>query len=106
MRNVWHRLRFTMATAMVAGLLLAGCGGGDSEVDALASDFCELISVFEGIDEDDFDALMEVMEELEALEADFVELERRFDESEVTDEELEAAVRAECPDAFEAFDGF
>lgn len=106
MRHTWRRLHRTLATAMVAGLLLAGCGGGGSEADALASDFCELISIFAEIDEDDFEALMEVMAELEAREQDFIDLEERFEASDVSDEELEAAVRAECPEAFDAFDGF
>lgn len=106
MRTVWYRMRRTVAMATAAGLLLAGCGGEASEAEEIASEFCDLIAVFEGLDEDDFDALMEVMEELEGREQEFLDLEDRMIASDLSDDELEAAVRAECPDAFDAFDGF
>lgn len=106
MRTVWNRLRLTAATAAIAGLLLAGCGGEASEAEEIASEFCDLIAVFEGLDEDDFDAMMEVMEELEGREDEFLALENRMIDSDLSDDEIEAAVRAECPDALDAFDGF
>lgn len=106
MHPAWRRLSRTLAAAMIAGLLLMGCGGSESEVEALASDFCDLIGVFADLDEDDFEAFMEVMVELEAREQEFLDLEERLIASDVDEAELEAAVRAECPEAFEAFDGF
>lgn len=79
---------------------------GGTDAASLARDFCDLISVFADIDEDDFEAFLEVMIELEEREQEFYDLEERFDASGLSEDELEAAIWAECPAAFAAFDDF
>ncbi len=90
--------RHMMAT--IAGLaLLAGCAGGTQA--SLAADACDLL-------EELADAGPELLMDEEAMqeyEADFAELEERADESDLEDEEMEQAMRDECPEVFETFGG-
>ncbi len=96
-----------LAGMFIASLLLVGCNGEElTEAEALADEFCDVISIFADIDEDDLDSLMEAMAELEQREDELLDLENRLIDSEIEDEELEAAVEARCPDALDAFDGF
>lgn len=88
------RHRTGLATALVA-VLLAGCGASDAE--QLASDACELFEQAFG-DEPDMEALME-------MQGDMQDLVERADEVDVADEEMQQAIRDECPDVMETMEG-
>lgn len=89
------RRRAGLATATVV-VLLTGCGA--SEAEQLASDACELFEQAFG-DEPDMEALTEVQGEMR----DLVE---RADEADLGDEEMQQAIRDECPDVMETMEGF
>jgi hypothetical protein len=78
------------ATALVAGtMLLAGCGS-QSEAEAIASEVCGVYEqLLEGDGESLFDS--ELLEQFEALE-------QRVQAAELSDAEVEEAIRDECPD--------
>lgn len=91
--------RHMLAAAMASGLLLAGCGDGSTEQE-IASEACDLLSELA-------DAGLEVMMDPEAMqeyEQQFADLERRADEADLDDEDMEQAMREECPEVFEQFD--
>ncbi len=83
-------------TITTVAVLLTGCGA--SEAEQLASDACELFEQAFG-DEPDMDALMEVQGEMQ----DLVE---RADDADVADEDMQQAIRDECPDVMETMEGF
>ncbi len=92
----------TLAAAVVGALLLLGCGGGGGEAEAIARDACALfdeVMNLDFLDEDNF-------ERFEELEAEFNALEQRQRDAGLSDQELEDAVEAECPDVFSDFEDF
>jgi hypothetical protein len=89
-----HRMRFMRpATALVAAtMLLAGCGS-QSEAEAIAAEVCGIYDqLLEGDGESLFDS--ELLEEFDALE-------QRVQDADLTDAEVEVAIRDECPGTVE-----
>lgn len=82
-------------TVAIVAVLLTGCGA--SEAEQLASDACELFEQAFG-DEADMEALREVQGEMQ-------ELVERADDADVADEEMQQAIRDECPDVMETMEG-
>ena len=89
------RARSMVATLAVPVLVLAGCAGSPEE--EIAADACDLLQ--QVVDEGP-EALMggEYMEEFQELE------ERAADEG-ISDQEMEEAMRDECPDTFDELEG-
>ncbi len=89
------RARSMVATLAVPVLVLAGCAGSPEE--EIAADACDLLQ--QVVDEGP-EALMggEYM-------GDFQELEERAVEEGISDEEMEQAMREECPETFEELEG-
>ena len=89
------RARSKLATLAVPVLILAGCGGSPEE--QIAADACDLLQ--QVVDEGP-EALMggEYMQE-------FQELEERAAEEDISDQEMEQAMREECPETFEELEG-
>lgn len=78
------------------------------EAQALAREVCAIIAPLAELEldfdvEENWDAAIEALTE---MGDQFLELEQRFDESGLTDAEIEAAIRAECPAAWNALDTF
>ena len=89
------RARSMVATLAVPVLVLAGCAGSPEE--EIAADACDLLQ--QVVDEGP-EALMggEYMEQ-------FQELEERAAEEDISDQEMEEAMRDECPDTFDELEG-
>lgn len=85
------RTRSTLTALLVPALVLGGCGAGPEA--ELASDACDLLQ--QVVDEGP-EALM-TGERME----DFQELEQRAADEDISDEEMEQAMRDECPETFE-----
>ena len=85
------RARSIVATLAVPVLVLAGCGSSPEE--EIAADACDLLQ--QVVDEGP-EALMggEYMQE-------FQELEERAAEEDISDEEMEQAMREQCPETFD-----
>jgi hypothetical protein len=89
------RARSMVATLAVPVLVLAGCGGSPEE--EIAADACDLLQ--QVVDEGP-EALMggEYMQE-------FQELEERAAEEDISDQEMEQAMREQCPETFDELEG-
>ncbi len=83
-----------VASILAVGLGVAGCASDEEEI---AADACRLLE--ERVIGQGPDALMD-----EDLEDDFRELEQRAEESGLSDEEMERAMRDECPEVFDALE--
>jgi hypothetical protein len=85
------RARSMVATLAVPLLVLAGCGGSPEE--EIAADACDLLQ--QVVDEGP-EALMggEYMQQ-------FQELEERAAEEDISDQEMEQAMREQCPETFD-----
>lgn len=81
------------AAAMV--LVLAGCGNG---ADQLAADACDLFDQAFGEDAD--------MEAMRGVQEEMRELAERAEEADISDEEMQQAIRDECPDVMDTLEGF
>lgn len=89
------RLTRPVLAAATMAVLLTGCA---SEADQLAADACDLLEEAFGEDADT-EAMMGVQEDMQ-------ELAERADEADVSDEEMQQAIRDECPDIMETMEGF
>lgn len=87
------RVRTTLASTMILALGLTGCGG--SEEEELAQDACE---VLDGVADGGPEALLGAMES-------FQEIDRRASEADISQEEMDEAMREECPEVFEEIEG-
>jgi outer membrane murein-binding lipoprotein Lpp len=88
-------MRTTLALTAAAAVLLAGCA---SEAEQIAGDACDLFEeAFDG--EPDLEAVMGLQEEMQ-------ELADRAEDAELSDEEMQTAMREECPDVVESLEGF
>lgn len=85
------RTRSMLTALLVPALVLAGCGPGPEA--ELASDACDLLQ--QTVDEGP-EALM-----TEERMEDFQELEQRAADEDISDQEMEQAMREECPETFE-----
>lgn len=89
------RLARAMLAAATMAILLTGCA---SEADQLAADACDLLEEAFGEDAD--------MEAMTGIQEEMQELAERADDADVSDEEMQQAVRDECPDIMETMEGF
>lgn len=90
------RVPTTLVTLLVVTLGTAGCSGG-SEEEQIAAEACDLM---QGVVDEGPAALQD-----QDLMGDFQELQQRVDESEVADEDMQQAMRDECPDVVEELEG-
>ena len=88
--TIVHRARMAMLGVGALALAIAGCGP-TSEADAIASDACDIL---EAMLEGDMEAL-----------ADLEDLERRADEANISDDEMEAALEDQCGDLLDELGG-
>lgn len=89
------RIATGLAATAASLLLLAGCA---DEAQQIASDACNL---FEEAFADDAD-----MEALMGLQQEMQDLTERADDADVSDEDLQTAIREECPDLMDTLEGF
>lgn len=93
MKRIWM-------TLLLPSLLLTGCA---SEPEQIAADACDLL---EEVVAAGPEALMD-RESMSEYRAQFEELESRADDTDISDAEMEQAIRQACPEVFEDFeDGF
>lgn len=89
------RRKLAGLTGLVAMLGLVGCSS--SEAEQIAADACGLM---ESLVEDGAAAMAD-----EDLMGDLEDLQTRADDAELSDEEMQEAMREECPDVFDGLEG-
>lgn len=92
-------MRTPVAGMLAASLLLAGCGGGGSEADAIAREGCDLlVEINELITGDPTE---ESLERFEEIEQEFAEIQERADAAELSEADMEAAFQSQCPEIYD-----